>query len=255
MYSPASTKSSSVSKPTCGWDPPSKEGARAWIVGARGTKEITARANSNRMAAPTSVIIDCFVCILFISFSLLQACLSVSVQPSRSELSFLPRSEQHLPIGRAVGTKCSAFFILFWRGFLYLFPHSLRVHVAGKTRAKLGWKAQFLVMPNAMIQRRARFCAGWDTDNRKAPPAMAPTGPCGGDSLNKKSEMACRVERIASCRFSSAGRRLLAVGLWRGCGWACARHSPGDLCQRAGGDLRQAAGDPDRGVHADDLDL
>ena len=160
MYSPASTKSSSVSKPTCGWGSPSKEGERAWIVGARGTKEITARANSNRMAAPTSVIIDCFVCIRFISTSLLQACLFVSVQPSRSELFFPPGSERHLPIGRAGGTECSAFFDLFWRGFLYLFPHSLRVHVAGKTRAKLGWKAQFLVMPNAMIQRRADFTQG-----------------------------------------------------------------------------------------------
>ena len=52
------------------------------------------------------------------------------------------------------------FFDLFWRGFLYLFPHSLRVHVAGKARAKLGWKAQFFVMPNAMIERRARFARG-----------------------------------------------------------------------------------------------
>ena len=84
MYSPASTKSSRVSKPTCGWPSPSKEGDRAWIVGAGGTKEITARANSNRMAAPTSVIIVCFDCILFVSISLLQACLSVSVQPCRS---------------------------------------------------------------------------------------------------------------------------------------------------------------------------
>ena len=75
---------------------------------------MTARANSNRMAAPTSVIIDCFVCIRFISTSLLQACLFVSVQPCRSELFFLLRSELHLPIGRAVGTECSGSVDLFF---------------------------------------------------------------------------------------------------------------------------------------------
>ena len=67
-YSPAGTESSSVSKPTCGWGSSCKEGARAWIVGAGGTKEITARANSNRMAAPTSVTIVCFDCVFFVSF-------------------------------------------------------------------------------------------------------------------------------------------------------------------------------------------
>ena len=48
-----------------------KEGAWASIMGVRGAKEITVKAYNNRMPTPASVIIECLVCILFVSNSLL----------------------------------------------------------------------------------------------------------------------------------------------------------------------------------------
>ena len=120
---------------------PCKEGAWASIVGGRGTKEMTVKANNTRMPTPISVIIDCLVCILFISISLLRANLSVSVQPYRSELSFQDRnsvcrsdeqSARNVPFP----------LILFWRGFSHQFPRSFWADASGNRRAKFeGWRS------------------------------------------------------------------------------------------------------------------
>ena len=150
MYSPASTKSSRVSKPTCGWGSPSKEGERAWIVGAGGTKEITARANSNRMTAPTSVVTDCFACIFFVTTSLLQECLSVSVQPSRYVLDSLPR-ETPSTDRTSSWHEVSLDLFLEWFFAPVCIP-PLWADAPGNRRGKLERAEEFLAMPHIMIR-------------------------------------------------------------------------------------------------------
>ena len=151
-FSPADTKSLSFSKPTCGWGSASIKGARAW-VGVPGTKEITVRANSNRMTAPTNVVTDCFACIFIVSTSLPRECLSVSVHVSRSELGPIPRSKPLLPIGRAVVTECSVSLDLFWSGFSILVAYLFWADASGNRRAELDRAEEFLAMPNIMIRQ------------------------------------------------------------------------------------------------------
>ena len=175
-FSPASTESSSLSKPTRGWGSCCIEGARAW-VGVPGTKEITVRANSNRMTAPTNVVTDCFACIFFVTTSLLQECLSVSVQCSRSEPDSIPRSEPLLLIGRVVGKECSASSDLFLEWILAPVRMPFMGRCARKQAGEIGAGGGVPCHAAYHDPVAASLVAGWDSDKGKAPLSLSTTGP------------------------------------------------------------------------------